>query len=182
MTPSSDDGPLEAALAEQRHLGILGTSVAEAIAHSERFLLEVTAAETVVDLGSGAGVPGLVLAWRRVDLRVVLLDARQRRTDQLTKLVHRLGLHDRVSVVCGRADVLARSSGLVGSADAVVARSFGSPEAVLVAATPFLRSGGRLVVSEPPGEARRWPSGRLAALDLVRSPTSSPGFFAAVRS
>ena len=54
---------------------------------------------TVVDLGSGGGVPGLVIADARPDLRLVLVDRRATRTDHLRRLVGRLGLADRVEVV-----------------------------------------------------------------------------------
>ena len=54
-------------------------------------------AGTVVDLGSGGGVPGLVIARARPDLRVVLVDRRSSRTDHLSRLVRRLGLDDRVA-------------------------------------------------------------------------------------
>ena len=66
------DAELAAALAESQRLGMLGDRpVAEVIEHAGAFVLalaEVTG--TVVDLGSGGGVPGLVIARARPDLRV----------------------------------------------------------------------------------------------------------------
>ena len=50
-----------------------------------------TSSGTVVDLGSGGGVPGLVIARARPDLRLVLVDRRAARTDHLPRLVRRLG-------------------------------------------------------------------------------------------
>jgi 16S rRNA (guanine527-N7)-methyltransferase len=118
---------------------------------------------TVVDLGSGGGGPGLVIADARPDLRVVLLDRRASRTDHLRRLVGRLGFAGRVDVLT--VDAAAAPTAI---ADAVVARGFGPPPATLRAAAALLRPGGLLIVSEPPEQTRdRWPNALLAELDLV---------------
>ncbi|MBE7190158.1 MAG: 16S rRNA (guanine(527)-N(7))-methyltransferase RsmG [Jatrophihabitans endophyticus] len=57
----------------------------------------------VVDVGSGAGLPGLPMAIRRPDLHLSLLEPMQRRVDFLRRCVDELGLADRVDVVRGRA-------------------------------------------------------------------------------
>ena len=172
---------LVGALADQQRLGVLGTSPAEAVAHSDRFVAALPEAGRVLDLGSGAGVPGLVIAVRRPSLRVTLLDARARRTDQLARIVHRLGLTDRVEVVCGRADVASRRADLAGSFAAVTARSFGGPTTVLAASRPFLVVGGHLVVSEPPASAARWETDELsrAGFRPVTGADVPSGFFVA---
>jgi len=59
---------------------------------------------TVVDVGSGAGLPGIPLAVLRPDLDVVLLEPLLRRADFLMQTVEELGLDDRVRVVRGRAE------------------------------------------------------------------------------
>lgn len=59
---------------------------------------------TVVDVGSGAGLPGIPLAVLRPDLDVVLLEPKVRRADFLTQAVDELGLGDRVRVVRARAE------------------------------------------------------------------------------
>lgn len=59
---------------------------------------------TVVDVGSGAGLPGIPLAVLRPDLDLVLLEPLLRRADFLTQTVEELGLGDRVRVVRGRAE------------------------------------------------------------------------------
>jgi 16S rRNA (guanine527-N7)-methyltransferase len=129
--------------------------IPEVIAHSEAFVSALAAVSgTVVDLGSGGGVPGLVIAWRRPDLDVVLVDRRTTRADHLRRLVARLGLGGHVTVVTAEARSL---PGLLGRAvDAVVARGFGPPSAVVRAARPILRAGGLLAVSEPLDDADRW--------------------------
>jgi 16S rRNA (guanine527-N7)-methyltransferase len=58
----------------------------------------------VVDVGSGAGLPGLAIAVRRPDLRVDLVEPLQRRVTFLDETVQKLGFADRVRVLRGRAD------------------------------------------------------------------------------
>ena len=65
----------------------------------------VPAGASVCDIGSGAGLPGLVLAIARSDLRVTLVEPLLRRTTFLTEVVESLGL-DSVRVHRGRADSL----------------------------------------------------------------------------
>lgn len=60
----------------------------------------------VVDVGSGAGLPGIPLAILRPDLRIVLLEPLLRRYTFLVEVVGELGLDDRVQVVRGRAEDL----------------------------------------------------------------------------
>ena len=64
----------------------------------------VPAGARVVDVGSGAGLPGLALAIRRPDLRVDLVEPLQRRVEFLTEAVAALDLGDRVRVLRGRAE------------------------------------------------------------------------------
>jgi 16S rRNA (guanine527-N7)-methyltransferase len=156
-------------LAEARRLGHLGGESVDAhIAHARRFLAAVPdGTRSVLDLGSGGGIPGLVLASDRPEWNVVLLDRRSQRTDFLRRAVGRLGLHN-VGVVTGEAAVVAHHGEHRGCYDVVVARSFGPPAATAEAAAGFLRPGGVLVVSEPPEpHAGRWPADGLATLGLV---------------
>jgi 16S rRNA (guanine527-N7)-methyltransferase len=130
---------------------------------------------TFLDLGSGAGVPGLVLALGWPDARGVLLDSHQRRCAFLEGAIERLGLADRIGVACGRAEELARMPDLRGRFDLVVARSFGRPAVTAECAVGFLRGGGRLVVTEPPEGtsdlADRWP--REAVSNVGYGPAAS---------
>jgi len=122
-----------------------------------------------LDLGSGSGVPGVILLSLWPVATGVLLDARKRRCAFLEASVNGLGLSDRASVACGRAEELARRRSFRGAFDLVVARAFGSPATTAECALGFLRAGGRLAVSEPPGEPepKRWPGAGLAELGLL---------------
>ena len=94
------------------------------------------------------------------------MESQLRRVDHLVSACRRLELTDRVEVVHGRAEDLGRDPGRRGTADVVTARSFGPPAVVAECATPLLRVGGRLLVSEPPDAHERWPADGLAILGL----------------
>jgi 16S rRNA (guanine527-N7)-methyltransferase len=126
-----------------------------------------------MDLGSGGGIPGLILAHRWPHREVVLLDSNERRAGFLLEVVQDQGWGSRVIVVTDRAEVAGRTEGLRGAFSLVVARSFGSPPVTAECAAPFLQVGGSLIVSEPPRDeasaeapATRWPDEGLAAVGL----------------
>lgn len=164
-------------LEEARARGFLGPGpVEDHVRHAARFrrrIEELCTNEVVVaralDLGSGGGVPGLVLAATRATPSWVLLDAAERRVRFLEQAVAVLGLGDRVSVYQGRAELAARDPDLRHQMDVVVARSFGPPAVTAECATGFLRSGGHLLVSEPPAAepGDRWPAEGLMELGLT---------------
>jgi 16S rRNA (guanine527-N7)-methyltransferase len=138
---------------------------------------QATVPARLLDLGSGGGLPGLVVAEVLGDVSVVLLDANSRRTGFLGGALIRLGLAPRVSVTHARAELAGRDPLLRGAFDAVVVRSFGPPAVVAECAAPFLRPGGWLIVSEPPGDPgsgpiphpERWPAPALSELGLEPS-------------
>ena len=99
---------------------------------------------TVVDVGSGAGLPGLVLAVRRPDLRVTLLEPMQRRVAFLHEVVTTLALDETVSVVRGRAEDAAVRRALGGSSW-VVARAVAPLDRLAGWCLPLLTPGGRLL-------------------------------------
>ena len=96
----------------------------------------------VVDLGSGAGLPGLPIALARPDLQVVLLEPLLRRTRFLVEVVDRLGVGDRVSVHRGRAEEAGRS---LAPADAVVSRAVAPMERLVPWSLGLLRPGGQML-------------------------------------
>ncbi|MEA2686132.1 MAG: rRNA (guanine527-N7)-methyltransferase [Actinomycetota bacterium] len=104
------------------------------------------------------------------------MDAGERRVAFLAEAAAALGVEDRVGVVCGRAEELARVVGLRGGFDLVVARGFGPPAVTAECGSGFLAVGGRLVVSEPPGgRPDRWPAAGLAPLGLEPAATVEVG-------
>jgi 16S rRNA (guanine527-N7)-methyltransferase len=98
----------------------------------------------VVDVGSGAGLPGLPLAIRRPDLRLNLVEPAQRRVTFLTEVVAELGLGSAVRIVRGRAEdatVVAQT----GGADWVVARAVAPLDRLVRWCFPLLSRHGRLL-------------------------------------
>lgn len=100
-------------------------------------------AATLIDVGSGAGLPGIVLALTRPDLSVTLLDPLARRVAFLTEVVADLGLTG-VAVVRGRAeDPDVRQQ--LPPADVVTARAVAELGTLAGWCLPLLRVGGRLM-------------------------------------
>lgn len=122
---------------------------------------------SAVDLGSGAGIPGLALAGLWPESRWLLVDAALRRTRLLVGAVERLGWTERVQVLHGRAEDLGRDPAQRGRHDLVTARLFGPPAAAAECGAPLLRRGGILAVTEPPEpDPGRWPPAALLPLGL----------------
>lgn len=158
-----------------QELGFLGPGPVETqIAHAEAFVAAwdgAVAPARVLDLGSGGGVPGLVLAARWSDSTFVLLDAGLRRARFLAEAVDEIGMGGRVEVLRARAEEAARQPRLRRTFSLVTARSFAAPTITAECAAGFLAVGGALLVSDrpvdEPSTPSRWPSGALAELGLV---------------
>ncbi len=101
--------------------------------------------DSLLDLGSGAGIPGIPLAIARSDLHVTLLEPRVRRAVFLREVVHRLEL-GQVAVVQERAEALANDPSPVGGHNWMTARAVSPLADVLTLAVPLMPEGGRLVV------------------------------------
>lgn len=95
----------------------------------------------LLDIGTGGGFPGLVVAIVRPDLDVELLDATRKKTDFLRQVADQLEIE--VAVHHGRAEDLARGP-LGAGFDHVSARAVAALDRLVVLALPFLRPGGRL--------------------------------------
>jgi len=127
----------------------------------------VEAPDLALDLGSGAGIPGLALAGLWPDSRWTLLDAAQRRVALLQAAVDRLGWTSRVEVVHGRAEDVGRDPAHRERYGLVTSRSFGPPAVTAECGGAFVRVGGLLAVTEPPEPAAdRWPPEGLRPLGL----------------
>ncbi len=171
-------GAMRAHLERSRDLGFLGPGPVDTqIGHAAGFATVCTASgcdtARVLDLGTGGGVPGLLLASWWTDARFVLLDSSQRRTSFLTDVVEDLGWSDRVVVIEARAETAGRDPALRTGQTLVVSRSFGPPGTTAECGAPFLEVGGFLVVSDPPRDPAS-PARRGAVADGGPGPTG-PG-------
>lgn len=121
-------GPLELPRLWTRH--ILNSAVAAPLFRG-----------TVGDVGSGAGLPGIVLAIARPDVEWVLIEPMERRVLWLEEQVRELGL-DNVEVLRARAEDWSRGPVL----DAVTARAVSALRTLVPLTAPLVRDGGELVL------------------------------------
>ncbi|MCR2794239.1 16S rRNA (guanine(527)-N(7))-methyltransferase RsmG [Microbacterium sp. zg.Y625] len=121
-------GPLELPRLWTRH--ILNSAVAAPLFRG-----------TVGDVGSGAGLPGIVLAIARPDVEWVLIEPMERRVAWLQEQVRELGLEN-VEVLRARAEDWSRGPVL----DAVTARAVSALRTLVPLTAPLVRDGGELVL------------------------------------
>jgi 16S rRNA (guanine527-N7)-methyltransferase len=116
----------------------------------------------LVDIGAGAGIPGVPLRLADPALRVTLIEARRKRVSFLLAVQRELGLGD-LMVQEGRAEALVEHEpDLAAAFDVVVARSVGPAAALLPLARKYLKAGGLFIVSGPPNPLRH------EAFEIVR--------------
>lgn len=118
----------------------------------------------LLDIGSGAGVPGLIVKLARPDWEVVLVEAARRRANFLRHIVRLLGLEG-LSVDWGRAESLAPGS-LAGRFRTVTMRAVATGDAARTLAAPFLTPDGTLVLPVGPRSASIEGSRREVTISL----------------
>ena len=123
----------------------------------------------VGDVGSGAGLPGLVLAIARPDAEFVLIEPMERRTDWLRSQADELGL---TNVVVERAR--AEESTQRGSLDQVTARAVSALRTLIPVVAPLVRPGGELILmkgaraeAERDAAAKQIAKARLADVEIL---------------
>jgi 16S rRNA (guanine527-N7)-methyltransferase len=120
-------GPLELPRLWTRH--ILNSALLAPLLHAGR----------VGDIGSGAGLPGLVLAIARPDSEFVLIEPMERRADWLRRETERLGLSN-VEVVRARAEEAS-----LAPLEQITARAVSALSKLIPIAAPLVRTGGELL-------------------------------------
>jgi 16S rRNA (guanine527-N7)-methyltransferase len=123
----------------------------------------------VGDVGSGAGLPGLVLAIARPDVDLVLIEPMERRVDWLSSEVERLGLTN-ASVVRARAE----DARLERPLDQVTARAVSALSKLIPITAPLVRKGGELIFmkgerveEELAGASKAVRAARLSAVEIL---------------
>lgn len=139
---------VELVLEENRRQNLVSARSAESIwplhvCDSLSLLPLIDAAQTssLVDLGSGAGLPGAALACARPDLAVTLIDATRKKTAAVRRVCQAVGLGN-VEVRWGRAEELAHDRRLRETFDAVTARALGALPVLVELAAGYVRPGG----------------------------------------
>jgi 16S rRNA (guanine527-N7)-methyltransferase len=125
-------------------------------------LLDGRAPRSAVDLGSGGGIPGLVLAMARPGMSWTLVDSVGKKADALRSFVSALGLTG-VQVLAERAEAIGRDPAHRGGHDLVTARACAALPVVAELALPLLRKGGTLIAWKGPIADAELRSGAAAA-------------------
>jgi 16S rRNA (guanine527-N7)-methyltransferase len=166
---------LEAAWAQARTTGVLGSATVKDLwEHTAGFTSAVCSAFSadaeslavdLVDVGTGAGVPGLLLALQLPRARVTLLDANDRRLDHVRRARRALDLEARTQVIHRRAEDFAHDPQVRGRFDVAVARLLADPGDALELLAPLVGADGVVVLSTSMEAA-----GRLEALPVPGLP------------
>ena len=137
--------------------------------------------QRLLDVGSGGGLPGIVVALTRPDLDVELLEVRQKKVDFLEMVVRELDL--RVVVHRGRAEDLRRTA-LAGCFQLVTARAVAPMERLVAWTVPFLTPGGLLYaikgeqwheeVAAAKGALQQWGASVVATPDELSEQPDAP--------
>lgn len=172
---------LDSLLAESQRIGLIGPGdLAVALEQARAFVAALPAdARRVVDVGSGGGLPGLVVLAERPDVHLTMVDRKERSCDLLRRGVRALGASERATVVHADLEVLGHDPAWRAQFDAATARGVAPPAEVAELVLPLVRPGGVLVVSVA-GSGEAWPAEGLARLDAVV--TARPDGLAVVRA
>jgi 16S rRNA (guanine527-N7)-methyltransferase len=158
-------------VSRQRPLEVL----ARLVSQSARLWEMVTAAASpvtrAIDIGTGAGFPGMIWKLLSPGTEIVLVDRRANKATFLQRTVAVLGL-DRVEVFQGEAEDAARHSRLQESFDAAATMTVGPLDITIPLVTPFLRPGGVYATVLPTGEE---PPPSVSGFRLVTSETDPGG-------
>lgn len=115
----------------------------------------------VIDVGTGAGLPGIPLCILRPDLRVTLLDAQRKRVTFLQAAIEALDLP--AQAVHMRAEDAARDEAHREAYDVSVSRAVAATPTLLELTLPFVRVGGRAIAWKGPGLQAELEQARRAA-------------------
>jgi 16S rRNA (guanine527-N7)-methyltransferase len=125
-------------------------------------ILDELAPGRAVDLGTGGGVPGIVLALARPSVDWVLVDSVRKKVDAIRSFVDALGLHN-VTSVAERVEVLGRAGEHREAYELVTARACAALPVLAEYALPLLGVGGTLLAWKGPIGADELAAGGAAA-------------------
>jgi len=120
---------------------------------------------SLLDIGSGAGFPGLPLKIAEPSLEVTLMDSREKRVFFLRHIIRTLGFSTGISAIKARAEVI--PTRFKSNFECVTARAFASLGQFIPIALPYLKSGGFII-------AMKGPSGPDELKDLETTGISAP--------
>jgi len=104
------------------------------------FTFELEPYSSVIDIGTGGGLPGIPIAILRPDLRFVLIDSIRKKINAVQNIINSLGLKN-VSFFCGRAEDLSNKQELQNNFDYVIARAVSATKDIIQWGKPFIKTG-----------------------------------------
>lgn len=139
---------------------IYDAHILECAAYAEHLAFE--RGQRWLDLGTGGGLPGLVLASLRPDVQWTLVDSVRKKAAAVEEFARTLDL-DNVTVVSGRAEELAREPAFRGQFDGVIARAVAELPVLWELMRGFGRAGGQIVAVKGPRWQEELTTARTAA-------------------
>lgn len=106
--------------------------------------------ERVLDLGAGAGFPGIPLKIALPSIDLVLVDSVEKKVHFMRHIIRTLGLKAGIEAVPGRVGDAALIEKYGNAFDAVISRAFTALSGFITAGLPFLKTGGRIIAMKGP--------------------------------
>lgn len=108
---------------------------------------------TLLDIGSGAGFPGIPLKMVEPSLEVTLIDSVRKKVDFQRHIIRKLGLKG-IEAIHGRVQDKGILKSLGGQFDIIISRAFADLRTFLILSFPFLKEGGRVIAMKGEVDSR----------------------------
>ncbi len=133
---------------------------------SVQLATDLNKVNSLVDVGTGAGFPGLVLAIAFANLQVTLLDSTSKKVGFLHLVASELGIQERVQAVCLRAEEAGRQRGRRESFQVAVSRGVAKLSVLAEYCLPLTAVGGQFIAMKGPDVAGELQEARTAFVEL----------------
>lgn len=122
------------------------TNIYDLIEDSKLFFeyIDFRAGLNVMDLGTGGGIPGIVIKIHHPEIQLTLVDSTRKKINAVNDIINKLGLKD-VEAICSRAEELAEQDGYKDKFDYIVARSVAALDELVKWSKNLVKPGGKLV-------------------------------------
>jgi 16S rRNA (guanine527-N7)-methyltransferase len=134
-------------ISEKTSLSILEKHVFDSL----QYLRWLGPSHKTLDIGSGAGFPGIPIKIIYPDMDVALIESQRKRCNFLREVIRSLGL-DKIEVMEGRAEDFSSEEAFSSKFDRVTFRGFSSLDNCLAVGLPFLKEKGRMILKKGPEE------------------------------
>lgn len=128
----------------------------------------------ILDIGSGAGFPGMPLKIAEPSLEITLLDSREKRVFFLRHIIRSLGFSEGITAIKGRAE--SPPEGLASAFTCVTARAFAPLDVLLPLSLPYLSNNGYIIAMKGPAGTEELKEVSIKGLSAPRLETvTTPG-------